>query len=152
MLLSRAVNWPEFCSVERRIAVSSKNTKFVGSISLIFSQYSTLNFWTLSVQAKATAPCFFLRLSPNFCLGRHIAVRLTQFPVCGANNSHSSTLRSVLMLSYQYSDECFRISQVTLIVVAPSVLAVSFPRFVVVLPVFGRDFCAPQNMMATFLA
>jgi hypothetical protein len=56
------------------------------------------------------------------------------------------------MLSYQYSDECFRISQVTLIVVAPSVLAVSFPRFVVVLPVFGRDFCAPQNMMATFLA
>ena len=34
--------------------------------------------------------CFFLRVSPNFCLGRHSAVRLTHFPVRCPNNSHNS--------------------------------------------------------------
>jgi hypothetical protein len=74
-----------------RITVSSKNTKFSGSIFLIFSQYSTLNFWTLSVAAWLVYHVFFYDWVLIFVAQRHIAVRLTQFPLLCPNNSHNST-------------------------------------------------------------
>ena len=71
--------------------LSSKNTRFYGSISLIFSQYSTLNFWNLSVAAWRLYHVFFYDVFVISAALRHIAVRLTQCPVLSANNSHNST-------------------------------------------------------------
>ena len=51
ILLSPVANGHEFWQNESRIPVSSKNTRLSGSICLIVSQYSTLNFWTISVAA-----------------------------------------------------------------------------------------------------
>jgi hypothetical protein len=62
ILLSPVANGHEFWSNERRIPVSSKNTRFSGSICLIISQYSTLNFWTLSVAAWLLYHVFFYAL------------------------------------------------------------------------------------------
>jgi len=62
ILLSPVANGHEFWSNERRIPVSSKNTRFSGSICLIVSQYSTLNFWTLSVAAWLLYHVFFYDL------------------------------------------------------------------------------------------
>jgi hypothetical protein len=47
---------------ERKIPVSSKNTRFSGSICLIVSQYFTLSFWTISVVAWLLYHVFFYDL------------------------------------------------------------------------------------------
>src|SRR4028118_1022052 len=46
--------------------VSSKKTRFFGSICLTFSQYSNLNFLTLSVPAWLLLTVFFYDLIPTF--------------------------------------------------------------------------------------
>src|SRR4028118_121147 len=46
--------------------VSSKKTRFFGSICLTFSQYSNLNFMTLSVPAWLLFTVFFYDLIPTF--------------------------------------------------------------------------------------
>ena len=92
ILLSPAVNKHEFSSHPVESRFHPKIRLFSGSISVIFSQYSSLNFWTLSVAAWLLYHIYFLRCSANLCTQRHMAVRLTQFPVLIANNSHNSTL------------------------------------------------------------
>jgi len=47
---------------DRKIPVSSKNTRFYGWICSIVSQYSTLNFWTFSVAAWLLYHVFFYDL------------------------------------------------------------------------------------------
>src|SRR4028119_935451 len=107
------MNKHEFCSNELRIPVSSKNTRFSGSMCLIFSQYSNLNFWTLSVAAWLLDQVFFCELILISAAQRHIADRLTQFPVLCANNSHNSTCISIWTICHQCFDLFFRIRQMT---------------------------------------
>jgi len=73
---------------------------------------------------------FFSRCSPIFCTQQHMVVRLTQFPVFYANNSHHSTRvasRWCATVAWgillHFSDDW--------ITVFFSVWAVNFPRFVV---------------------
>ena len=91
ILLSLAVNGHEFWSHSVESRFPRKIRLFCASISLILSQYSTLNFWTLSVAACLLYQVFFYDVVLISVAQRHIAVRLTQFPVLIANNSDKST-------------------------------------------------------------
>ena len=112
---------------------------FLGSICLTFSQYSNLNFMTLSVPAWLLLTVFFYDLiptsvtrytwlfyPPNFPSVRQIThtilVRL-----------HRDVLPLFLStLLWNYSEDCISVS--------PWASAVNFPRFFVAWPVFELSF------------
>jgi hypothetical protein len=139
ILLSPVANGHEFWLNERKIPVSSKNTRFSSSICLIVSQYSTLNFWTLSVAAWLLYHVFFYDLILTSAWADTLPWSSLNFPSdeqiihTTLPKWHLDALPPVLSrMVRHFSDD--------LIAVFLSVSAVNYPRYFKDSPVFGLDF------------
>src|SRR4028119_288991 len=110
--------------------VSSKKTRFFGSICLTFSQYSNLNFMTLLVPAWLLLTVFFYDLIPTFVRRYTWLFYLPNFP-SSEQITHTILVRLhwdvlPLFLSkklWNYSNGCISVSL--------WVSAVNFPLFFV---------------------
>jgi hypothetical protein len=91
ILLPPTVNKPEFSSHRVESGFYPKYACFLARY-LWFFPNTLLWIFGLFLSRLGYCTIFFLWCSPNFCTQRHMAVRLTQFPVLIANNSHNSTL------------------------------------------------------------
>lgn len=91
ILLFHEVNVHEFLTNRVKLLSHPKILSYLDLYLLPFPNTLLLVFGLLELLPRYFA-MFFLRFNPNFCKERHIAVRLTQFPVFTANNSHNSTI------------------------------------------------------------
>ena len=91
ILLSPTVNGHEFSSHLVESGFHPKIRLFSGSISLIFSQYSTLNFWTLSVAAWLLYHIFFYDLVLISAYSDTWPSDSPNFQYKSANNLHNFT-------------------------------------------------------------